>query len=237
MMRNPYLDINQVLERIRYALAGKHPFSLVRIGDGENLVMAQDTVWPMEMVLKERWAIKANRGQKGLNLPNLALRDAVRDAIAKADVVGILPYGDSSINAPDYLKRPLTERIFQYYKLQPKATCHACVNRDMVYTQDFWSAITPYRIVVVTREAEALREALIRPPYSLTIPHALSFGHYDQMEETLAWLKDNRDEFDLVLFTCGVNAIVLAQKTAELTGKVALDFGKAASIILKGVPN
>ncbi|MDF2923778.1 MAG: hypothetical protein K0R57_2692 [Paenibacillaceae bacterium] len=236
-MNYPYLDTEQVLLRLGHALEARLPFSLVRMGDGENLVLAQDTVWPVEDVLKERWAIKANKGQKGLTLPNYALRDAVREAIGKADVVGILPHGDSVINAPEYLKRQLTDQIFQYYSLSPKAACHACINRDMVYTQQFWSLITGQRIVLVTREAETLRQKLVAPPYSLTVVHALPFAHYGYMEETLQWLSDHRDAFDLVLFTCGVNAVVLAQKTAELTGKVALDFGKAASIITKGSPN
>ena len=82
----------QVLDRLQLALEKRRPFSLVRIGDGENLVLAQNSVFPMDFVLKERWAIKANRGQKGLQLPNLPLRDAVRDAVTKADVGGILPH-------------------------------------------------------------------------------------------------------------------------------------------------
>ncbi|MNW17041.1 hypothetical protein D3C71_2160890 [compost metagenome] len=57
------------------------------------------------------------------------------------------------------------------------------------------------------------------------------------MDTTLEWFRQNRETFDLALFSCGVNAVVLAQKTAELTGKAALDFGKAGNIILKGTPN
>lgn len=236
-MNTQNLDFDQVLDRLAAALNHKLPFSLVRVGDGENLVMAQDSVWPLEKVLEERWAVKANRGQKGLTLPNLMLRDAVAAAATKADVVGILPHGDSIINAPDYLKRPLTDQVFNHFSISPKATCHACINRDMVYSQRFWTLLTGRRIVLVTREAEVLRAALSSPPYNLTIVDALPFGHYDQMEETLKWMRQHKEAFDLVLYTCGVNAVVLAQQTAEQTGRVALDFGKAASIILKGAAN
>ncbi|MNO04285.1 hypothetical protein D3C81_2252680 [compost metagenome] len=82
-----------------------------------------------------------------------------------------------------------------------------------------------------------MKEALTAPPYSLNIVHTLPFGDYSQMDTTLEWLKQNRETFDLVLFSCGVNAVVLAQRTAELTGKAAMDFGKAGNIILKGTPN
>jgi hypothetical protein len=34
-----------------------------------------------------------------------------------------------------------------------------------------------------------------------------------------------------------VNAVVLAERTAALAGKVAIDFGKANNIILKGRAN
>lgn len=236
-MEHKMLSTVQVLEKLNQALLQRRPFSLVRIGDGENLVLAQNSVWAMELVLKERWAIKANRGQKGLHLPNLPLRDAVRDAVAKADVVGILPHGDTSIIAPAYLKRPLTDQIFQHFSLKPKAICDARINREMLFTQQFYSVVTPRRIVLVTRQPEPLKQTLTAPPYCLNIVHTLPFGDYSQMDATLEWFKQNGDTFDLALFSCGVNAVVLAQKTAELTGKAALDFGKATNIILKGTPN
>ncbi len=231
------LTTTQVLDRLKLALEKRRPFSLVRIGDGENLVLAQNSVFPMDFVLKERWAIKANRGQKGLQLPNLPLRDAVRDAVTKADVVGILPHEDTSIIAPAYLKRQLTDQVFQAHGLKPKAICDARINREMLFTQQFWSVVTPWRIVLVTREPEPLKRALAAPPYRLNIVHTLPFGDYSQMDTTLEWFRQNRETFDLALFSCGVNAVVLAQKTAELTGKAALDFGKAGNIILKGTPN
>lgn len=64
-----YLEIDEVLKRLKLALDQHHPFSLIRIGDGENLVLAQDTVWPMEKVLQERWAVKANLGQRDYFCP------------------------------------------------------------------------------------------------------------------------------------------------------------------------
>ncbi|MCH1639026.1 GT-D fold domain-containing glycosyltransferase [Paenibacillus timonensis] len=104
-MQQIYLETQDLLKRIEDAIENRKPFSLVRIGDGENLVMAQHHVWPLSKVLQERWAMKANRGEKGVTLPNLPLRNAVVSSVKRATVVGILPAGDASINAPDYLKR------------------------------------------------------------------------------------------------------------------------------------
>ncbi|KAA2301752.1 hypothetical protein FY526_23405, partial [Clostridioides difficile] len=74
-MNSIYLEMEGVLDQLEAALLEHRPLSLVRVGDGENIVMSQETVWPTEQVLQERWAKKANLGQKGLRLPNPKLRD------------------------------------------------------------------------------------------------------------------------------------------------------------------
>jgi hypothetical protein len=237
MTHPKYLELDGVLNRLKLALDQQQPFSLVRIGDGENLILAQDTVWPMEKVLQERWAVKANLRQKGLFLPNTELRDAVAEAVHKADIAGILPYDDESIKAPSYMKRELTDQVFAYYGLSPALTCHACLNRYLAETPAFWDMLKNRRILLVTRMASEVKPILESDPYRLHITHTLAFHQYEQMADTLQWIATHKDDFDIALFSCGVNAVVLAQKTAELTGKVGLDFGKAINIVMFGKAN
>ncbi|MEK4525268.1 hypothetical protein CXK86_15915 [Paenibacillus sp. BGI2013] len=236
-MNSIYLEMEGVLDQLEAALLEHRPLSLVRVGDGENIVMSQETVWPTEQVLQERWAKKANLGQKGLRLPNPKLRDEVAASLQRADIVGILPRGDSTINAPDYLKRPLTDMVFAHFGISPPMTCHACVNRELAQNPRFWQMLAGKRVLLVTREIEALRAMLERDPYNLNIVTALPFDSYDQMDETLHWIQNNQHTFDVALFSCGVNAVILAERTAALAGKVAIDFGKANNIILKGRAN
>lgn len=236
-MNSIYLEMEGVLDQLEAALLEQRPLSLVRVGDGENIVMSQETVWPTEQVLQERWAKKANLGQKGLRLPNPKLRDEVAASLQRADIVGILPRGDSTINAPDYLKRPLTDMVFAHFGISPPMTCHACVNRELAQNPRFWQMLAGKRVLLVTREIEALRAMLEREPYNLNIVTALPFDSYDQMDETLHWIQNNQHTFDVALFSCGVNAVILAERTAALAGKVAIDFGKANNIILKGRAN
>ncbi|MET3832644.1 hypothetical protein ABIC86_004117 [Paenibacillus sp. DS2363] len=236
-MNSIYLEMEGVLDQLESALREHRPLSLVRVGDGENIVMSQETVWPTEQVLQERWAKKANLGQKGLRLPNPKLRDEVAASLQRADIVGILPRGDSTINAPDYLKRPLTDMVFAHFGISPPMTCHACVNRELAQNPRFWQMLAGKRVLLVTREIEALRVMLERDPYNLNIVTALPFDSYDQMDETLHWIQNNQHTFDVALFSCGVNAVILAERTAALAGKVAIDFGKANNIILKGRAN
>lgn len=236
-MNSIYLEMEGVLDQLEAALLEHRPLSLVRVGDGENIVMSQETVWPTEQVLQERWAIKANLGQKGLTLPNPKLRDEVAASLQRADIVGILPRGDSTINAPDYLKRPLTDMVFAHFGISPPMTCHACVNRELAQNPRFWQMLAGKRVLLVTREIEALRAMLVCEPYYLNIVTGLPFDSYDHMQETLEWIQTNQDTFDVALFSCGVNAVILAERTAALAGKVAIDFGKANNIILKGRAN
>ena len=236
-MNSIYLEMEGVLDQLEAALLEHRPLSLVRVGDGENIVMSQETVWPTEQVLQERWAKKANLGQKGLRLPNPKLRDEVAASLQRADIVGILLRGDSTINAPDYLKRPLTDMVFAHFGISPPMTCHACVNRELAQNPRFWQMLAGKRVLLVTREIEALRAMLERDPYNLNIVTALPFDSYDQMDETLHWIQNNQHTFDVALFSCGVNAVILAERTAALAGKVAIDFGKANNIILKGRAN
>ncbi|MET1171179.1 GT-D fold domain-containing glycosyltransferase [Paenibacillus amylolyticus] len=236
-MNSIYLEMEGVLDQLEAALLEHRPLSLVRVGDGENIVMSQETVWPTEQVLQERWAKKANLGQKGLRLPNPKLRDEVAASLQRADIVGILPRGDSTINAPDYLKRPLTDMVFAHFGISPPMTCHACVNRELAQNPRFWQMLAGKRVLLVTREIEALRVMLERDPYNLNIVTALPFDSYDQMDETLHWIQNNQHTFDVALFSCGVNAVILAERTAALACKVAIDFGKANNIILKGRAN
>ncbi|WP_145320278.1 GT-D fold domain-containing glycosyltransferase [Paenibacillus xylanexedens] len=236
-MNSIYLEMDGVLDQLEAALLEERPLSLVRVGDGENIVMSQETVWTTEQVLQERWAIKANLGQKGLRLPNMQLRDEVAASLQRASIVGVLPRGDNTIKAPDYLKRPLTDMLFAHYGISPPLTCHACVNRELAQNPRFWQMLAGRRVLLVTRETEALRATLEREPYQLNIVTALPFDSYDQMQDTLEWIQTNQHTFDVALFSCGVNAVVLAERTAALAGKVAIDFGKANNIILKGRAN
>jgi hypothetical protein len=111
------------------------------------------------------------------------------------------------------------------------------VNRELVQVPRFWQMLAGKRVLLVTRELDELQAALVKEPYHLDIVSTLAFDNYDQMDETLQWIQTHRDDFDVALFSCGVNAVILAERTAALAGKVAIDFGKANNIILKGRAN
>ncbi|MDQ8735766.1 GT-D fold domain-containing glycosyltransferase [Paenibacillus sp. LHD-38] len=235
------LNSDQVLARIKEALDHQRPFSLIRIGDGENVIMAQKSVWSLREVLRTPWARRANHPvrtrsarlghkEKGVTLPNLKLRNQMVRSIRKADIVGILPIKDK-IKAPKRVRRPLTNKIFRYYKLRPRFTCDAFINREFASKPEFWEVLRGKRILIITEHAKKLKEVLQSDPYRMVITGAIIFTHFKQMSKTLNKVEGMKDQFDIALISCGVNAVVMAPEVARLTGKVAIDFGKGPKVV------
>jgi len=233
-LEKQFLDIQQVLDRITHAADNRIPFSLVRLGDGKHIVLAQNSVWPMERVLQEEWAVLANQGEKGVTLPNLQLRDEMVEAVRKADIVGILAYGDTLIDAPAYLKRELSDQIFQYFDLHPAAVCDATINRFFPYERKFWALLKGRKIALVSRWALELKELLIQEAIGLNIAFTITLSSFEQIKPALDQLVQERDSFDIALVSGGCNAVILAQKIAECTGKIGIDFGKSAEFLVQG---
>ncbi|MFC5447843.1 GT-D fold domain-containing glycosyltransferase [Paenibacillus aestuarii] len=222
-----YLFLPDVLRRIEQALDQKRPLSLVRIGDGENIVLAQKSIWPIKKVMREPWAHKSRRGQKGVTLPNLKARDQIVRSIRAATIVGILPTNDTTIKAPAYLKRRLTNQLFKHYGLHPAFTCHACANRMMPQNPKFYQLLKGRRILILNKNPRHIKSLLERPPHHLKVTRTIRFSDYGQINQTLKQVTAMRHSFDIALISCGINAVILAPQIAQLTGKVALDFGKA----------
>lgn len=228
-----FLKVDQVLNLLSEAIEKKSPFSLVRIGDGENQILAQDTVMSIDEVLNRGWAKAANEGKKGVTLPNLKLRDEMAESIKKADVVGIPFWNNDPILADQVVKRPLTEAVFKHFNIQPDKICHTFVNRVFTQKKEFWNLLKGLRILLIGSWSEQVKPILEGEPYGVSITAACQFTDYSQMEETIKKVIQIKDQFDIALVSCGVNAVVLSQKIAEVTGKVALDFGKSLMFIVQ----
>ncbi|MDF2653088.1 MAG: hypothetical protein K0Q73_8893 [Paenibacillus sp.] len=228
-----FLTVNEVLKDVRTALKENKPFSLVRVGDGENIVLAQQTAMTVKQVLQTKWAIHANKGQKGVSLPDLKLRDELASGIQRADIVGIPFWNNDPIVADHNLKRELTEKVFRHLNIQPKRICHTFVNRVFAQKNEFWSLLKNKRVVLISSWAGPVSRILRKNPYKLNIVFTIDFKDNQQIKKTLKRMRKRKDDFDVVLLSCGVNAVILAPAIAEQTGKVALDFGKSLMFIVE----
>ncbi|HEY8344476.1 MAG TPA: GT-D fold domain-containing glycosyltransferase [Bacillota bacterium] len=227
----------EVLKKINEALKKKKPFSLVRVGDGENIVLGQYTFLPEKEFMNTYW-IKESFGDrdKGTELPNTPLRDQMIVSLKKADIIGVCWQEKNDIRVPDRYKRELTNKIFDHYRIKPAHLCHVFTNRKLVSYQAFWRLLHNYRTLLISKWAKpfakliAVRYATLKPK----IVGCLSFEHYRQIPTLLNQIGNFR--FDLALVSAGVNAVVLTQQIAERYKKVAIDFGKAMMFMLKDSP-
>lgn len=228
-----FLKVDQVLDMLATAIEQKAAFSLVRIGDGENQILAQDSVMPIEEVLNRGWAKAANEGKKGVTLPNLKLRDEMAESIKRADVIGIPFWKDDPILADQAVKRPLTEAVFKHFNIQPAKICHTFVNRVFTQRKKFWNLLKGKRILLIGSWSDKVKPILEKRPYGLCIAFTFDFSDYNQMERTLQKIMQIKDEFDIALVSCGVNAVVLTPQISRFTGKVAIDFGKSLMFLVQ----
>ncbi|HZG79046.1 MAG TPA: GT-D fold domain-containing glycosyltransferase, partial [Paenibacillus sp.] len=233
--REAMLSTEEVIERIRQAMADRKPLSVVRVGDGENICLAQYKVWSIRKTLGTRWAkLSRTTNWKGVRLPNVALRDQLIASIKKADIVGIPYENDQEILAKQHTLRPLTDRCFRRYKIRPKAVCHTFVNRHMVEYESFWEMLRGKRAVVVSRWAGSLKRWVGKKynDFDIDFVKLIRIDRFEEIPKVLK--KMERVDCDIVLISAGVNAVILADRLAREQGRIAIDFGKSAVFMVKG---
>ncbi len=239
----------EMINRIENALVKKKPFSLVRLGDLENIVLGQYRFISREKLVdipihrkcKKIKFISNGKAyvkyvRKGITLPNKQLRDQVIEAIKKADIVGICRYNNDEINAPNKYKRELTNKVFDYYKIRPANLTYVFVSRKMVAYRKFWELVHRYRTLLISSYAKDFAE-LIENKYAILKPNIvgyIDFNDYEEIPKTLEKVK--KFHYDLVLISAGVNAVIMAPKIARRFGKVAIDFGRCMKFYVLSDP-
>lgn len=227
------LSTKEVIEKIDRAIVHKRPFALVRVGDGENIVLAQRKVMKLKDVVKTRWgSLSRKTNRKGISLPNIEARDRLVKAIKRADVVGIPHYDDEEIQAPQKYLRSLTDKCFRAHNIHPTAICHTFVNRHMVERESFWQMLRGRRVVIISRWAKQFAK-LIDQRYGdldIKVVKKIDFDRYRDIKFTIDQMQGVK--CDVVLVSAGVNAVILATELKRKQGRVALDFGKAAMFMV-----
>ena len=102
----PLLADSEAITRVRQAVAAREPFSLIRLGDGEAVVLSfDDDMWLQDLVyLHSHWgAERVTLGDVGRVKHDLEL------AVRGADIVGIRTDVVNTTLPPDLLQRPADE--------------------------------------------------------------------------------------------------------------------------------
>lgn len=208
------------------SLAGKRGFSLVRLGDGESLMLAHNLVISVADAQRRGPFL----GYAGVRLPDLRGRDRVARAVRAADVVGITT--SLKVNYFTLLWPALTAHGIDIAGLTAATATvnydlHACgcLGRLLIESRP------QPRALVVGNLAEPLAEAMTREGAVVAgvVTPVEGVADADRVMEEMA-----RHDYDIALVSAGVAAVVIASETARATGRVAIDFGHLADEIANG---
>ncbi len=216
-------DARELLYLVKEHLDQRRPFSLVRIGDGENFILAQESIHPVQDLIAMYNVVASDR-YSGIAIPNLEARDRLLQAVRRATVLGLLHQTDC------YCWYPLTEKILSHYRITPRLTCYAFINHYCANTPLFYELFRHTRILLIGRPMARLREVLERRYQFTGIMGVLDLRNYHDLDRVLAQLP--RFNFELALISAGANAKMVAVAAMDL-GRVGFDFGHAADNIIK----
>jgi len=206
-----YATAEVIVEKIRYSLFSGRPFSLIRLGDGELMVLAQESVYSLDWIEKNvPWG--GSNAYCGVRLPNLELRDRMIESITKADMVGVFADDD------------FTNQVFKALGIRPRSICYAFENVYLPMFKPFVDLIRRYPPLLVGRPAEQFARYLYEK-LGVVVPGTVSIDGYEELDSCIEAMARIGHEWSLV--SAGVNATVICTTMAEQWGKVAIDFGHA----------
>lgn len=224
-MRSQYyrvLSATEVARQIMTAVENRVPLSIVRLGDGELLTLAQDVVMNQEQVRKEGKFLN----YAGIHIPDLAARDQLVQAIRFADIVGI-----PKIRLPNF--QPLAFAVFKAHGIdyrQLRLTL-STINYALYLEGFFRNLLANRRVLVVGNSSPGLSQVLTNSGIQVTGAIYPVAGVRDiprVMSEISA------HQFDIALVAAGVPAVIIVQRIAYELGKVAIDFGHLADSFVTG---
>ncbi|MGM1048163.1 MAG: GT-D fold domain-containing glycosyltransferase [Bacillota bacterium] len=213
----------EVAEMIRSALKKRSPLSVIRLGDGELLTLAQEVVMSEEEVRKEGHFLSYS----GVNLPDLAARDMLAAAIRKADIVGIPKLRLSNF-------QPLAFSVLKAHRIDYRnlKLTLSTINYALHLEGFIRGILAGYRVLIVGNSAPGLSKVLEDNGVRVTGVVTPVDGIRD-IQRVMHEISDAR-EFDIALVGAGIPAVIIVQRIASELGKVALDFGHLADSLAQG---
>jgi len=216
------LDVREVYSLITDSLNKKNKLSLVRIGDGEALTLAQQAVLPINEVKRNTFLPYA-----GVRIPDIIGRDRLADSLRKADIVGV-PLNPAPYFLPLFLKACKAHDI----DLNSLKLTNACINYFLCNSGNMYSLLTEGkpRVLVIGNKGKSLANLLQSQGVNISGVISPVYGLKDASRIVKT---AGRHSFDIVLAAAGVAAVVICERIANTQGKVALDIGHAADMLIR----
>lgn len=218
----PLLSVGEVFEGLVHAANHALPYSVVRLGDGELLALAQDYVYDTPTLQREASFLT----YAGLTPPDLHARDQLAEAIRGAQVVG-LPKSRQKHFGP--LMYPvLRHNSIDLISLRKTSST---VNYELHQHGLLLPLLTGRRLLVIGNAAPGCAIALQQA--GCTISGVISpVRGFADIERVVA--EARMFDFDLALVAAGIPAVVLCWRIAHACSRPALDFGHMADLIANG---
>lgn len=214
---------DEIINRISQAYKLKKKLSLVRLGDGEALALAQDLVLPCSEVRKRNFLPYA-----GLVVPNLKARDEVAESVKKASIVGV-----AMNNLPDFTPLLMSALEAHNININNLQLTNACINYFLLEKdrlKKFLLKEPRPRVLLIGNKTDKLATIMRKSEVRViaAIKPVMGVRDWRRVMKTVAQYK-----FDIALVSAGIAAVMISEKIANHMNKIAIDFGHVANVIIK----
>lgn len=216
------LSAAEVTQQLIDAMNKRTPLSVVRLGDGELLTLAQEVVMSEEQVRQKGHFLS----YAGIHLPDLVARDQLVQAIRKADIVGI-----PKLRLPNF--QTLAFSVFKAHGIdyQQLRLTLSTINYAIYVEGLFRNILSNRRVLVVGNTSHGLSQVLSNSGIHV----AGAIYPVEGMRDVTRVISEVAvHDFDIALVGAGVPAVVIVQRIASELGKVAIDFGHLADSLVNG---
>ncbi|WP_080833914.1 GT-D fold domain-containing glycosyltransferase [Cohnella massiliensis] len=212
----PLLGPAAVYDELERALDEGIPYSLVRLGDGELLTMAQGTVLSATEVSRQGPFL----AYAGVNVPDIKARDVLTAAVQAASVIGI-PLS----RKPTF--QPLLFKVWRALGIDwERIRLTTSTINYALEEGDYWPKLMAGRRVLVVGNAAA---PLARVLGNRGVRIAAAVGPVRGISDWERVAEEaSGHPFDLALVSAGIAAVPICVRLVERTGKAAVDFGHLA---------
>jgi len=216
------LSATEVNGFIQNALNKGLPLSIVRLGDGELLTLAQETAMDAERIRKEGHFLP----YAGVRVPDLEARNQLVDAVQKADIVGI-----PKLRLPNF--QPLAITVFKAHGIDYRKLrlTQSTINYSLYLEGFVRSMLERRRVLVVGNASPGLAQALSAGGVEVAGSVSPVEGVHD-VPRVLGEISVR--DFDIALVSAGIPAVMIVQRIASELKKVAIDFGHLADSMANG---
>lgn len=215
------LTAEEVYYKIESSLEKNIPFSLVRLGDGEGIALAQGYCKTEEELAEYNFLEYA-----GITVPDYKARDELAQAVKEADIVGI-----PTNLIPDFQPLVCKALMFNGINVADLSISSANINQYLFQNRYFKKILVKNnnQVVIVGNKAEKLAKTLEK--YCKITDIITPVHGVKAIPEVIKSLQNSN--FNLLLIAAGIPAVIISSKAAKKFNCTALDIGHLADQIIE----